>query len=64
MDVSSTLSYVSLEFEVVRVPLLLSQGKKIVAMCQDVSFSLSLYNVENKGQDFRQSADLWNNTNT
>lgn len=59
MDVGSTLSHVSLEFEVICIPLLLSQGQKIVAVSQDVSFSLSFETVENKGQQFRQSADLW-----
>lgn len=32
MDVGSALSYISLEFEVVCIPLLLSQGQKIIAM--------------------------------
>lgn len=58
MDVGSTLSKISLEFEVVSIPLLLCQGQKIVAVCQDVSFSLPLQAVKNEGQEFRQSADL------
>lgn len=59
MDVSSTLSYISLEFKVVCIPLLLSKGMTIVAVCQDISFSFSLHTVKNKGQDFGQGADLW-----
>lgn len=59
MDVGSALSHISLEFEVIRIPLLLRQGQKIVAVCQDVSFSFSFETVKNKGQQFRQSADLW-----
>lgn len=59
MDVSSTLSDISLEFELVCIPLLLGEGLKIVAVRQDISFSFSLYTVKNKGQEFRQGADLW-----
>lgn len=58
MDVGSALSYISLEFEVVCVSLLLCQREEIVAMYQDVPFFLSLQAVKKECQEFRQSADL------
>lgn len=58
MDVGSTLCYIPLEFQLVCIPLLRSQGMQFIAVCQDVFLSFSFQTVQNKGQEFGQGADL------
>lgn len=58
VDVGSTLGYIPLEFQMVRIPLLQSQGLQIIAVCQDIFLSFSFQAVQNKGQEFGQGANL------
>lgn len=52
MDVCSTLGYIPLEFQMVCIPLLQSQGLQVIAVRQDVFLSFSFQAVQNKGQEF------------
>lgn len=52
MDVGSTLGYIPLEFQMVCIPLLQSQGLQVIAVRQDVFLSFSFQAVQNKGQEF------------
>lgn len=58
VDVGSALCYIPLEFQVVCIPRLQSQRLQVIAVCQDVFLSFSFQAVQNKGQEFRQGADL------
>lgn len=59
VDVGGILTDFTLELEVVHVTLLLVHAQQVVTAYQDVGLFLPFQAIENEGQQFRQSADLW-----